>query len=155
MKKALLLVCILFALGLAHSQSSPGNIKDDFKKLDWLEGRWTRSGMKPGRMAQESWQKMSPTEWRGLGVNMKGTDTAFVEKLKIVLKDEDIYYVADIAENKEPVYFKLTAITNTGFVCENPQHDFPKKIAYQKDGNRIKATISGDGKSIDYLFEKK
>jgi hypothetical protein len=28
-------------------------------------------------------------------------------------------------------------------------------ISYQKDGNKIKATISGDGKSIDYLFKKK
>ncbi len=80
---------------------------------------------------------------------------AFAEKLKLVIKDETIYYVADLAENKEPVFFKSTAITENSFVCENPQHDFPKKIAYQKDGNKIKATVSGDGKSFDYLFEKK
>jgi hypothetical protein len=78
-----------------------------------------------------------------------------VEKLKLVIKDDNIYYVADIAENKEPVYFKLTTITGNSFVCENPQHDFPKMISYQKDGNKIKATISGDGKSFEYLFEKK
>jgi hypothetical protein len=38
---------------------------------------------------------------------------------------------------------------------ENPQHNFPEMLCCQKDGNRIKTTISGDGKSIDYLFEKK
>ncbi len=155
MKKALLLVAILFSIEAAHSQSSPQKITDDFKKLDWLEGTWIRLNTKPGRTAHESWQKISTTEWKGLGVIMKGTDTAFVEKLKIIINAEYIYYVADIAENKEPVYFKLTVITDNGFVCENPQHDFPKTIAYQKDGNKIKATISGDGKSIDYLFEKK
>jgi len=49
----------------------------------------------------------------------------------------------------------LISITDNSFVCENPQHDFPKKISYLKEGNKIKATISGDGKSFDYLFEKK
>lgn len=155
MKKALLLASILFAIEIVHSQPSSQKVKDDFKKLDWLEGTWIRSNIKPGRTAHESWQKISPVEWKGSGVNMKGVDTAFIEKIKIVIKDENIYYVADIVENKEPVYFKLTAITENSFVCENLQHDFPKKIAYYKDNNKIKATISGDGKSIDYLFEKK
>jgi hypothetical protein len=155
MKKALLLLSILFAIEIAHCQSSSQKVKDDFKKLDWLEGTWTRLDVKPGRTAHENWQKISPVEWKGSGLVMKGTDTAFVEKLKLVIKDDNIYYVADLAENKEPVYFKLTAITDNSFVCENPQHDFPKMIAYQKDGNKIKATISGDGKSFNYLFEKK
>jgi len=154
MKKALLLVSILFAVEIAQSQSSPQNAKDEFKKLDWLEGTWIRFDVKPGRSAQEIWQKISPAEWKGSGVNLKGTDTSFVEKLKLVIKDDNIYYVADPAENKEPVYFKLTSITGDSFVCENLQHDFPKKIAYQKNGNILKATISGDGKSFDYSFEK-
>jgi len=47
---------------------------------------------------------------------MKGSDTAFVEKLKLVIKNDNICYVADITENKEPVYFKLTSITDHSFV---------------------------------------
>ena len=155
MQKTLLLLTILCAIEMAHSQSPLPKANDDFQKLDWLKGTWTRLGMKPGRTGYESWQKISSVEWKGSGVNMKGTDTAFVEKLKLVRKDKIIYYVADMAENKEPVYFKLTVITDNSFVCENPQHDFPKKIIYQKKGNKLMATISGDGKSFDYLFEKK
>jgi hypothetical protein len=155
MKKALLLASVLFAIEFVYAQSPAQKAKDDFKKLDWLEGDWARLDVKPGRTAQESWLKISPVEWKGLGVNMKGNDTAFVEKLKLVIKEDNIYYVADLAENKEPVYFKLTAITDNSFVCENSQHDFPKKISYQKEGNKIKATISGDGKFFNYLFEKK
>jgi len=155
MQKTLWLLTILCAFQIAHSQSPLQKVSDDFKKLDWLEGTWTRLEMKPGHTGYESWKKISTAEWKGSGVNMKGTDTAFVEKLKLVIKDEIIYYVADIAENKEPVYFKLTVITGNSFVCENPQHDFPKKITYQKEGKKLKATISGDGKSFDYLFEKK
>ena len=154
MKKVLLLLALICVYGLTNILFAQ-QAYEDFKKLDWLEGTWTRTNVKPGRSAYEKWQKISSSEWSGLGVNMKGSDTAFVEKLKLVIKDGNIYYVADIVENKEPVYFKFTFITNDGFVCENPQHDFPKKISYQKDAEKIKATISGDGKSIDYIFEKK
>ena len=127
----------------------------DFPKLSWLEGVWTSSKTKPGMTGHERWIKISSTEWLGYGVNMKGIDTTFMEKLKIILKDEKIYYVADVPENKEPVLFLLTAITDHSFICENPRHDFPTKIAYEKEGDKLKAVISGSGKSIEYLFEKK
>lgn len=146
-------VCL--SIGNIYAGLFAQQVNDDFKKLDWLEGTWTRTNSRPGSSAHEKWQKVSPSQWSGLGVTMKGSDTAFVEKLKLVIKDGNIYYVADIVENKEPVYFRLTTITDHGFVCENPQHDFPKMITYEKEGSKIRATISGDGKAIDYLFEKK
>ena len=83
---------------------------------------------------------------------MKGTDTVFVEKLQLIIKEDNIYYVSDVPENPKPVSFKLTEITESGFVFENLSHDFPKKISYQQNGKLLKATISGDGKSIDYFF---
>ena len=86
---------------------------------------------------------------------MKGADTSFVEKVKIVVKGGEIYYVADVPENSKPVDFKITSIDDKSFVCENPAHDFPKKIAYYKDGNNLRAVISGDGKEMEYLFVKK
>ena len=86
---------------------------------------------------------------------MRGSDTLFVEKLRILIRENNVYYVADVPENQKLVYFKLTEISDKGFVCENPDHDFPKKVTYQLEGNQLKATISGDGKSVDYVFEKK
>jgi hypothetical protein len=153
MKRSFLISALLIMTGTIYSQSQP--VMGDFKKFDWLEGTWNRTDVKPGHSEHERWEKLSDTEWQGFGVTMKGKDTAFVEKLKLVIKDDNIYYAADVAENKGIVYFKLTEIAQDSFVCENPEHDFPKKIAYQKDGSKIKATISGNGKSIDYWFEKK
>jgi Domain of unknown function (DUF6265) len=127
----------------------------DLKKLDWLVGSWTRTNAKPGRSGVEVWQKTSNREMIGRGINLKGTDTSFVEKLKIMVKDNTIYYVADVPENKEPVLFKLTSQTENKFVFENAQHDFPKKISYQLIENKLKATISGDGKEIEYWFGRK
>ena len=155
MKKVLLVITAIIGIEMMCSDLAAQQVTEDFNKLDWLQGTWTRTNVNPGRTAHEKWQKISSTEWQGLGISMNGNDTVFVEKLKLVIKDGKIYYVADIVENQEPVHFKFTVITDNGFICENPQHDFPKKISYQKNGSGIKVTISGDGKSIDYLFEKK
>ncbi len=85
---------------------------------------------------------------------MQGKDTAFVEKITILIKENEIYYVANVPENKQPVYFKLIEINNTGFVCENPEHDFPNRISYQLSGTNLKAQTSGSDKSFEYLFQK-
>jgi hypothetical protein len=138
--------------GVAMCQKSD-KTKEGVKQLAWLEGIWNRTNVKPGRTAHERWEVKSDL-MQGWGVSMNGTDTTFVEKLKIIIKEGELYYVADVAENQQPVYFKFTTVTEKSFVCENQQHDFPKVISYQCEGTKLKATISGNGKTIDFLFEK-
>lgn len=142
------LLTMLFVLTgiVSHAQS----IKD----VSWLEGTWNRTNVKAGRSAHERWIKTNEG-LQGWGVNLNGADTAFVEKLRIVTKDNKLYYVADVPQNKESTYFLITEVTATSFTCEAPEHDFPKKIVYQLDGAKLKATISGNGKSFDYLFERR
>lgn len=143
------LFILLFSILMVSSYA-----QTDLKNLEWLTGSWSRTNAKPGRSGVEIWKHVSPTEMVGRGINLKGVDTTFVEKLKIIVKGAEIFYVADVPQNKEPVLFKATSVTNSSVVFENPRHDFPKKIAYEFDGQKLKATISGDGKSIDYWFER-
>ena len=147
-----MLIILMLVSDLALAQDLTGEQK--LKKLFWLEGTWNRTNVKAGRTASERWVKTDQGEFQGWGVSMNGPDTSFVEKLKIITKDNEVYYVADVSGNKELTYFKFTELTAAGFVCEDPEHDFPKKISYQVNGTKLKATISGNGKSIDYLFEK-
>ena len=151
MKKSIcLLILLVITLGNVKGQSTT----DKMKNLMWLEGTWSRLNNKTGQSGFERWTKSSSIELRGVGVTLKGTDTLFVEKLRILERDGDLYYVADVPENQKPVHFKLTNITSTEFVCENPAHDFPKKITYRRDKEKLTATISGDGKSVAFLFQK-
>jgi hypothetical protein len=151
--------CFIFILSAfffnVFGQQTSNETKENFKKLNWLIGTWNRTNVKPGKSGVEQWKQTNPHELRGIGANLQGTDTLFVEKLRIIIKDNNIAYVADVPENQKPVYFKLTEITESSFVCENPEHDFPKKISYQLDGKKLKAQISGNGKAIDYLFERR
>ena len=110
--------------------------------------------MPPGKSGLEIWGSSSPYEYSGLGISLRGRDTTFVEKLRIVANENGVFYVADVPENQEPVYFKFTTLTDSTFVCENPDHDFPKKISYALKENRLTALISGAGKEVAFLFER-
>ena len=155
MKKFQFFIILIAIANYSFGQTPTSEASVNFKKLNWLIGTWNRTNAKPGQSGHERWEQINPTELNGFGVNLKGMDTTFIEKLRIVIKDNNIYYIGDVPENQKPVYFKLTEIVESGFVCENPEHDFPKKISYHLDGKKLKAQISGDGKVIDYLFEKK
>ncbi|GAA0891779.1 hypothetical protein GCM10009122_14580 [Fulvivirga kasyanovii] len=146
-----LLLLLVIAYTYGYTQS-PGSEK--LNQLSWLIGKWERQNVKPGKTSHEHWEPVSDNSMRGWGVTLAGTDTIFVEKLQIINNEEGLFYVADVAENVEPVYFKIVALSEQGFVCENPEHDFPKRIAYVLSGDQLKATISGDGKEIDFLFRK-
>jgi hypothetical protein len=122
--------------------------------FDWLTGTWENTRVKPNESASESWMR-DGGQFVGTGVTMHGSDTVFVEKLKIVEKEGHYYYVADVSHNDAPVYFKMTEVNASGFVCENPEHDFPKKISYRYDGEVLTATISAGSKEIPFRFRKK
>jgi hypothetical protein len=144
----------LMIIGHGALAQQQGVSDKEFGKLSWLEGTWVRTNVKPGRSGTERWVRRSGNELMGWGVSMKGADTSFVEKLKVIVKSGSIYYVSDVPENAKPVDFILTSIDDDGFVCENPSHDFPKKISYRLTGNSIRAVISGDGKEMEFLFER-
>ncbi len=155
MKKIKIIALFSLCVHYCHAQQETDGMTKNFERIQWLVGSWNRTNVKAGLTAFEQWTKLSPTQLQGKGVIVKERDTIFVEKFKIVIEGGALYYVADVPENKKPVYFKITKVTANEFVCENPDHDFPKVITYKKEGTKLKATISGNGKSLNYFFEQK
>lgn len=153
MNKAVLLTPLLLILSLSCSAQS--KTKSDFKSLDWIIGEWNRTNMRLGSTASESWEKVSDTMYKGIGISMKGSDTTFVEHLGIEIKSDKVYYVADVRENSTPTYFELVEISATGFISQNLKHDFPKVISYALKGNDLTATISDGGdKKMKFIFSR-
>ena len=146
-------ICLLLLLGLSCSFAKAQPVSN-VGELKWLEGNWKRINSKAGQSGMESWTKISATELKGKGITLQGSDTAFVEKIRIIIQDGSLYYVADVPENKKPVYFLFTEMKPNSFVCQNPAHDFPKMIAYSLKDKKLTATISGNGKSMEYVFER-
>jgi hypothetical protein len=148
-KKLRLIIPLLLLMHVCNAQESN---KQKFKKLEWLTGKWIRTNSSAGQSGYETWNSVSDLKLSGKGITLKGKEVIFTENLELIVKGNDIFYVVTVSGDTEPVYFKLTAITDHDFTCENPKHDFPKKITYSRSGNHVNAVISGDGKSVDYNF---
>jgi hypothetical protein len=141
-----LIVTVTMAYGQASTQGGA---------FDWLKGTWEKVQTKPGQTAYEVWSEDVDGNLTGMGCTLNGADTVFIERLKIIEKSGDYYYVADVSHNAAPVLFKMTEIGDMSFISENPEHDFPKKITYRFDGTVLTATISAGQKEIPFRFRRK
>jgi len=121
---------------------------------DWLQGKWHRINDEGMKKTYEQWTKISDSLYMGLGFTMQGIDTVWKETVHLNLKDSLWSYDVFMAESTAPTSFVFSEHTDTSFICENAQNEFPKKIAYTLKGDTISATISGGGPEILYLFVK-
>ncbi|MBB2149138.1 DUF6265 family protein [Pedobacter gandavensis] len=150
LKTLLMMSAFLFINTVYGQDSNP----EKLKQLEWLTGKWIRTNSKTGQSGYETWKKDARSNLIGKGVTLKGKETLFEEIMTFSFKEKALYFVVSVSGEKQPTYFKLTELGPDGFTCENPKHDFPKKITYKRNGKNLKAVISGDGKSVDYDFIK-
>lgn len=152
--KKLLILLVCFS-GMHASYAQKQSAETQLKQLEWLLGGWNRVNSPAGKSGFEYWQRHGDGQWHGRGISMKGADTTFVEVLKIVVEKEKLFYVADVPGNNKPVYFEITSVGEGFFICENPTHDFPKRIEYRYDGKQIRARVSAGAQGMDYVFERR
>lgn len=147
------LILILFITTMAEAQE-----KTPMQKLLWIVDSWVSPESGESR-SYEEWKVINDNLYEGGSRTVKNGKVIFSESLKIENTPYGIYYVADVAHNPAPVKFKLTSITDTSAVFENPEHDFPKKITYLLEEGNLHAFIEGPGKDgstkkIDFYFNK-
>lgn len=126
--------------------ASPGRVgKEKINKFKWLNGSWkmvTKRGM-----IIESWMTKSDSRMQGKSVFVKNeTDTTVLENVSLVYSNKKYYYIptATGQNNNNPVSFEITSFSEKGFIAENPEHDFPKRITYQLiNTDSIHAFIDG------------
>jgi len=149
----ILLVAVLFlTLNACSDGDEPVDHSLELRRYNWMVGNWN-STTDPA--IWEFW-KLDSTELRGLSIEIKGKDSNILEEMRILWKDSGFVFIADVAENKEPVEFFLVKKEANRLRFQNKLHDFPKEISYQKIGhNSLRATIGGKNKSIKFLFVKR
>ncbi len=139
------------------NQLDPSNESNKLTPLEWLLGQW--EGDQGTGVYHEEWGKVSEKEFRGKAYLIKNSEITNQEKLKLYTDDTWVYFVADVSHNPDPVSFKMTGMENSKVVFENPQHNFPQKITYEKIGSDsllavIEAEIDGILKRIEFSLKK-
>ncbi|HKO99860.1 MAG TPA: DUF6265 family protein [Pyrinomonadaceae bacterium] len=122
--------------------------------LSWLSGSWRTA---PGGKMQieEHWMAPAGNSMLGMSRTVAGDRTVEFEYLRLEQRAEAIYYVAHPKARCPGTDFKLTKLSGQEAVFENPAHDFPKRIIYQKgaDGSLTASVDGGPGtKSMKFAY---
>ncbi len=144
------MVSALVLASILSSAPTPG-VED----LGWLAGYWLDcSG---GREASETWSDPRAGLMVGHAVTTQDGRSSF-EALHIRSgPDGRPAYVAQPG-GAPPVAFALVDLEDGVATFADPNHDFPQRIVYQRDGDRLTARVDGeiDGRirSLEWRFEK-
>ncbi len=130
MKKIVIYSCIILLFAaFSDKRNLPATNMHSF---GWLIGNWKMETKKG--VIHEKWRSSNDSTLSGKSMLVRNTtgDTVFLEKVKLVYRNNGYFYipVAEGQNNNRPVEFKITSFNETGFVAENPEHDFPKRILY-------------------------
>ncbi len=154
-------IAFFLLLSVCSFVSEPALLNESVKSFHWLQGSWqmqTKRGI-----ITEKWIVANDSTLFGKSIMVQTDGTEIeLEKIQLAFRNGSYYYIPTVKnQNGEwPVEFKITSHSETGFVAENPQHDFPKRISYtlvKKDS--IHAVID-DGaatpvKKSDFYYSRK
>lgn len=142
-----------------HSAKPETEHSANLKKAEWLIGEWGNAS--PEGELTERWKKENDSVFKGESYFVTGRkDTVFAETVVLEENKGKLGYTVTVPNqnNQKAVRFEMTSITESQIVFENPKHDFPTKIIYNRVGNdSLKAEISGtkNGKPASEKFAMK
>jgi hypothetical protein len=122
------------------------------ERASWLAGCWeSRSG---NRTAQEIW--FAPAGEVMVSVARSVVAGQFRSAELVLLRSSGGQLVYEASPTgQSPATFPATVTSDTLLIFENPQHDFPRKIGYQRRGaDSLLAWIEGGGRRIPYPFAR-
>lgn len=116
---------------------------DLLRQAAWLGGCWeSRSGT---RVTQEFWMPAAGDLMVGGGRTLVGDAVRAFEHLRLHAREGRLTYTA-IPSGQRETAFVSTTVSDTVLVFENPQHDFPQRIAYRRvSADSITARVEGPG----------
>jgi len=107
--------------------------------LDWLAGGWT--GQRRAASIEEHWIPPAGGAMLATSRTVNGGKLSAFEFLRILEKGGTLVYVAQPGGGTA-TEFTLVEQDGTRAVFENPRHDFPQRIAYQRVDDKLTAEIS-------------
>jgi hypothetical protein len=145
------LVCASASIGLSlalvsHLAAAAGTPARSLADLSWMAGSWASS--EGGRSSEEHWTKPDGGLMLGMHRDTGGGKTAF-EFLRIEEVAGRITYLAS-PQGRPATPFELIESAAQSAVFANPEHDFPQRILYWREGRSLCAAVEGpiDGETV-------
>jgi hypothetical protein len=109
--------------------------------MAWLAGCWAASESEQG--SGEQWTAPAGGTLLGMGRRVRDGRTVSFEWLRIVETAEGSLAYLALPSGQAETRFELTVLDDQRAEFENPTHDFPQRVSYVLDGDRLQARIEG------------
>jgi hypothetical protein len=151
---------VFLAIALLLAPSAQAQTIGD---LSWLRGCWRTEPTRddPGAsVVTEVWVAPPANAMFGYAYTVRGDEQRGWEQMRVEMIEGWPHFVA-LLPGQNPVRFRLhdaADVVQTGpppdgyAVFANPDHDYPQRIVYRRDGNRLSATISRSDLSDPYTY---
>lgn len=119
-------------------------VDEKLNPAQWIIGSWEQQTDK-GIMT-ETWERKNDSLFVGSCYFINESDTLHTETILLEQRADSITYSAKVKgqNNEKAIPFTLTTAITNALVFENPTHDYPQKIVYQKNKtNGLLVTVSG------------
>jgi Domain of unknown function (DUF6265) len=138
------LAAILIAYpAILLGQENAATAYQDLNDVAWLTGCWSQRTA-TGTTTDEQWMAPSGGSMMGMSRNVRDGRTVGYEFVRLVQREGVLVFMA-MPSGQAPAEFSGTSVSDQGFVVENPDHDFPKRIEYLKNGpDSLIANVSAD-----------
>lgn len=108
--------------------------------LGWMSGRW--ESVSGPRWTEESWSEPRAGIMLGHSRSGRGEAVREFEFLRLQAGEDGVVTYWGAPGGRPGVGFRLVSASGTEALFENPQHDFPQRIRYVREGDALTATIS-------------
>jgi hypothetical protein len=123
--------------------------------LAWMSGQW--ESVQGGRWTEESWSAPRGGVMLGHSRSGNGERLREFEFLRLQAGADGVPVYLAQPSGRAPVPFRLTAREGASATFENPDHDFPQRIVYRRNGDSMVATISAlDGSNaVSWTYRRR
>jgi hypothetical protein len=134
---------MILTLSLVACASAPVTVRSAgaLDRVAFLTGDWTTTTA--GAEVRESWGPPRGNAMLGTSHTVVDGRTAFFEYVRIEARSTGIVYLASPLGRDPPTAFSLVESGRDRVVFENPTHDFPQRVIYEKRGDRLLGRIEG------------
>ena len=126
----------------------------DIEQLAWFTGCWRI--VRADQVIDEQWMAPSGGVMLGMSRTVRGGTTTAMEFVTLRIVDGRIVYEAN-PSGQAPVSFAATTATADRVVFENPAHDYPRRITYERKANDAISAWIDDGsgsRRVQYPFQR-
>jgi len=143
---------VAFVLGANLAQAQSLSVE----RVQWLQGCWR--SVRGETTIEEQWMVPRGATMLGMGRTVRGGKT--VEYEMVLIKEHNGRLAYEAHPSGQPTAtFTAATVADGSVVFENPQHDFPQRVGYRRNGaDALEAWIEGqaNGKSrrVDFSYQR-